>query len=180
MIAPAPAVYDLGKGAISISFWASASLNSCCRDLWMNPFHTRDTRYRTRHVVGTITMYYIISIITISFDTIVVDRFGVTGKALDCFKSYLTGRCQSIRLGDCLSSKADLKFGVPQGSVLGPLLFTLHTTPLSSMISGHAFPHHLCADDSQLYVYFASGDSAGGTEWFTIMFGLCPVMDVDQ
>ena len=42
------------------------------------------------------------------------DWFGVTGKALDCFKSYLTGRCQRIKLGDCLSSKADLKFGVSQ------------------------------------------------------------------
>ena len=33
-----------------------------------------------------------------------------------------TGRCQKIKLNDCLSSKADLKFGVPQGSALGPLL----------------------------------------------------------
>ena len=88
------------------------------------------------------------------------DWFGVTGKALDWLKSYLTGRCQRIRLGDCLSSKADLKFGVPQGSILGPLLFTLCTTPLSSMIFEHAIPHHLYADDSQLYVSFASGDSA--------------------
>ena len=88
------------------------------------------------------------------------DWFGVTGKALNWFKSYLTGRCQRIKIGDCLSSKADLKFGVPQGSVLGPLLFTLYTTPLSSMIFEHAIPHHLYADDSQLYVSFASGDSA--------------------
>ena len=49
--------------------------------------------------------------------------FGVTGKALDWFKSYLTGTCQRIRLGDCLSSKTDLKFKVPQRSVLGPPLF---------------------------------------------------------
>ena len=59
-----------------------------------------------------------------------------------------------------MSSKADLKFGVPQGSVLGPLPFTLYTTPLSSMIFEHAIPHHLYADDSHLYVSFASGDSA--------------------
>ena len=81
-------------------------------------------------------------------------------EALNWFKSYLTGRCQSIRLGDCLSSKADLKFGVPEGSVLGPLLFTLYTTPLSGMIFEHAIPNHFYADDSQLYVSFASGDSA--------------------
>ena len=88
------------------------------------------------------------------------DWFGVTGKALDWFRSYLTGRCQRIKLGDCLSSEADLRFGVPHESVLGPLLFTLYTTPPSSKISGLAIPHHLYADDSQLYVSFSSGDSA--------------------
>ena len=66
------------------------------------------------------------------------DWFGVTEKALNWFKSYLTGRYQRIQIGDCLSSTADLKFGVAQGSVLGLLLFTLHTTPLSSMIFEHA------------------------------------------
>ena len=84
--------------------------------------------------------------------------FGVTGNALDWFKSCLTGRCPRIKPGDCLSSKVDLALGVPHGSILGPLLFTLYTTPLSSMISGHIIPHHLYADDSQLYVSFASGD----------------------
>ena len=44
--------------------------------------------------------------------------------------------------------------------MLGPLLFTLHTTSLSSLISGHSVPHHLYADDSHLYVSFSSGDSA--------------------
>ena len=61
-----------------------------------------------------------------------------------------------------LSCKADLPFGVPQGSVLGPLLYTLYTTPLGSIISGHSIPHYLYADESQLYVSFASGDSAAG------------------
>ena len=84
----------------------------------------------------------------------------MSGKALDWFKSYLTGRSQRIKLGNCLSSSSDPPFGVPQGSVPGPLLFTLYTTPLSSLVSGHAIPHHLYADNSQLYVSFSSGHSA--------------------
>ena len=43
------------------------------------------------------------------------DWFGVSGKALDWFESYLTGRGQRIELGNCLSSRSDLSFGVPQG-----------------------------------------------------------------
>ena len=76
------------------------------------------------------------------------------------FKSYLTGRSQRIKLGNCLSSRSDLSFGVLQGSVLDPLLFTLYTTPLSSLVSGHAIPHHLYVDDSLLYISFSSGNSA--------------------
>ena len=86
------------------------------------------------------------------------DLFGVTGKALNWFESYLTGECQRVKMNDCLSSKADLTFAVPQGSVLGRLLFTLYTTLLSRMISGHTIPHHFYADDSQLYVCFAWRD----------------------
>ena len=51
------------------------------------------------------------------------DWFGVTGKALNWFNSYLTGRCQRNKIGDCLSFKSDLKFGVPQGSVFGSSAF---------------------------------------------------------
>ena len=55
------------------------------------------------------------------------DWFGVSGKALDWFKSYLTDRSQRNKLGNCLCSRSDLSFRVPQGSVLGPLLFTIHS-----------------------------------------------------
>ena len=90
------------------------------------------------------------------------------------FRLYYSHRWQMSRLGDCLSSEADLKFGVPQGSVLGPLFFTLYTTPLISLISGHTIPHHLYADDSQLYVSFASGDSAAA------LYGLQSCLASDQ
>ena len=76
-----------------------------------------------------------------------------------CLKSYLTNRCQRIKLDNCLSKSVDLPFGVPQGSVLGPLLFVLYTTPLSTVVDGQSMPHHLYADDTQLYISFSAGDS---------------------
>ena len=82
--------------------------------------------------------------------------FGVTGLALNWFSSYLTDRAQQVKLCNLLSSPATLKFGVPQGSVLGPILFTLYTSPLSKIIDSHKISHHLYADDTQLYVSFST------------------------
>ena len=59
------------------------------------------------------------------------DWFGVSGKALDWFKSYLTGRSQRFKLGNCLSSKSVLSFGVPKGQFL--VLCFLHSIPLHSV-----------------------------------------------
>ena len=85
--------------------------------------------------------------------------FGISGSALDWLSSYLADRSQQIKLDDTLSPKVRLPFGVPQGSVLGPILFTLYTTPLSTVIQGQNISHHLYADDSQLYISFSSADS---------------------
>ena len=57
--------------------------------------------------------------------------YGIDGIALDWFVSYLSDRKQEVKLTDCLSSPAEVACGVPQGYVLGPLLFTLYTTPIA-------------------------------------------------
>ena len=80
--------------------------------------------------------------------------FGVEGRCLDWFKSYLSDRTQCIKIGSVLSEARKLKFGVPQGSVLGPILFSLYTTPLSKVISKHPdVKFHFYADDTQLFIH---------------------------
>ena len=80
--------------------------------------------------------------------------FGVGGSALKWFSSYLTERFQSVKIGSTLSDLQRLLFGVPQGSVVGPLLFSLYTSPLNTLIGKHkGVKCHFYANDSQLYVY---------------------------
>ena len=82
------------------------------------------------------------------------DWFSVGGSALKWFSSYLMECFQSVKIGSTLSDLQKLLFGVPQGSVLGPLLFSLYTSPLSTLIGKHkGVKFHFCTDDSQLYVH---------------------------
>ncbi|KAL8610879.1 hypothetical protein ACOMHN_056734 [Nucella lapillus] len=76
--------------------------------------------------------------------------FGVSDTALNWFRSYLSGRTQCVSIQNCQSSPASLAYGVPQGSVLGPVLFVLYTAPLTDLISSHSVIPHSYADDTQL------------------------------
>ena len=99
-----------------------------------------------------------------AFDTIdhniLLDRlsswFGIQGNALNWFSSYLLDRTYCVKIHDNMSSPISLSYGVPQGSVLGPVLFSLYTTPLSSIISSFSLDHHLYADDTQMFTCFSS------------------------
>ena len=68
--------------------------------------------------------------------------FGISGTVLHWFASYVEGREQSVMVDNVLSSPNPLQFGVPQGSVLGPVLFTLYSQPLSDFICRHECDYH--------------------------------------
>ena len=81
--------------------------------------------------------------------------FGVEGNALKWITSYLKNRFQSVSIQGSSSNPIELLFGVPQGSVLGPLLFIMYTTPLSTVLAkSKDISHHLYADDTQVYNSF--------------------------
>ena len=95
-----------------------------------------------------------------AFDTIdhriLLDRlkewFGLDDVALDWVVSYLKHLFQSVQISSTRSNPIELIFGVPQGSVLGPLLFIMYTTPLSSVLSkAKDIKHHLYADETQVH-----------------------------
>ena len=62
---------------------------------------------------------------------------GISGTAQSCFESYLDDRSQTVRLHVSSSASSSLRFGVPRGSVLGPILFTIYTIPLGEICRRH-------------------------------------------
>ena len=84
--------------------------------------------------------------------------FGITSSALDWIKSFLSNRTHFIRIGNKTSKLFHVKFGVPQGSILGPLLFIFYMTNIARIAALHGILIHLYADDTQLYIHLATSD----------------------
>ena len=76
--------------------------------------------------------------------------FGVQDIAFEWFASYLSDRCQTVIVDGIVFAPSPLVYGVPQGSVLGPVLFTLCSQPLSDVISAHGCDVHKYADNTEL------------------------------
>ena len=81
-------------------------------------------------------------------------RVGVKGQALKWFASYLTNKSLRVSFGQALSEKFELSYGVPQGSCLGPLLYTIYASELLDIIEKHLPDAHTYANDTQLYLSF--------------------------
>src|SRR6218665_2486260 len=79
--------------------------------------------------------------------------FGIKDRALSWLESNIKGRTQSVHLSRDETSPRLVTCGVPQGSVLGPLLFVLYTADLERIIETHGLLHHCYADDTQLYFF---------------------------
>jgi len=123
-------------------------------------------RYIHRHLINAIGSQKISCLclldLSAAFDTIdhnilttrLSSWFGIHGSVLSWFKSYLSSHSFCVKCDDNLSSFHTSSCGVPQGSVLVPLLFVMYTTPLSTLISSLSLDHHLYADDTQLFSFY--------------------------
>ena len=87
------------------------------------------------------------------------NQFFVQGNALRLLESYVKGRQFSVNINGKISSYRDLKFGVPQGSLLGPLLYIVYTGELHYLFNKHNLDYHMYADDIQLYLSFKEKDT---------------------
>ena len=79
-----------------------------------------------------------------------IDKYGIKDNVLAWIKDFLSDRTQVIRVGNSNSEKADVTSGIPQGSVLGPLLFVIYINDLPEVVDKDSYVY-LFADDTKVF-----------------------------
>ena len=85
--------------------------------------------------------------------------YGLSNTALNLIASYLLDRTQSVSIQSHSTPSSNIFTGIPQGSVLGLLLFSLYTSPISQIFTKASISYHLYADDTQIYISFSPNQS---------------------
>ena len=88
---------------------------------------------------------------TVNYDILLskMNALGVSVNSVGWFRSYLSGRKQVVDVSGAMSSECNITCGVPQGSILGPLLFLIYVNDMPAAVKGKLMPY---ADDSALLV----------------------------
>jgi hypothetical protein len=120
-----------------------------------------------RAIDGKEAVFLVLLDLSAAFDTLdhshlsffLRDLLGVDDVALQWFTSYLTNRSQRVTIEGLKSAIHYLLYGVPQGSVLGPILFCIYILSIGNIIRKHGFKFHIYADDTQVYIGFQSAEA---------------------
>ena len=146
---------------------------------WQN--HNTETAFLWRTIYswtskGHLTLLVLLDL-SVAFDMVdhgillrmLQSLFGLRGRALSWFQSYLQGRAQHISGNGTLSNRFALECGVQQGSHLGLLIFAIYTSEVFEILCSHLPSAHVYADDTQLYMSFRPSDGLNALEAVTAL-----------